>query len=112
MYLNRMIILRNNMKISYTPYKTALCQYVLFSLNLSKGLMKSRNWQQNGASKTITPNPASLQTIRHVIDKNKDKHNAELQRADPGKKDMEYFSDRGHIFPYNALSEFLLFPSF
>ena len=41
-----------------------------------------------------------------------DKHNAELQRADPGTKVMGYFSTRGRIFPHDAQNEFSLFPSF
>ena len=44
--------------------------------------------------------------------KKKDKHNAELQRADPGTKDMGYFCTRGSIFPHDAQNRFLSFPSF
>ena len=40
------------------------------------------------------------------------KHNAELQRADPGTKDTGYFSTRGSIFPHDAQNRFLSFPSF
>ena len=40
------------------------------------------------------------------------KHNAELQRAGPGTKDMGYFSTRGSIFPHDAQNEFSLFSWF
>ena len=39
-----------------------------------------------------------------------DKHNAELQRADPGTKFTGQFSTRGRIFPHNAQNGFSLFP--
>ena len=42
----------------------------------------------------------------------KNKHNAELQRADPGTKVAGLFSTRGRIFPHNAQNGFLLFSSF
>ena len=40
------------------------------------------------------------------------KHNAELQRADPGTKVEGSFSTRGHIFPHDAQNGFSLFSSF
>ena len=40
------------------------------------------------------------------------KHNGELQRADPGTKVEVQFSTRGHIFPHDAQNEFSLFSSF
>ena len=40
----------------------------------------------------------------------KNKHNAELQRTDPGSKVTGEFSTKGRIFPPNAQNGFLLFP--
>ena len=40
------------------------------------------------------------------------KHNTELQRTDPGTKDVAEFSTRNRIFPLIAQNGFLLFPSF
>ena len=42
----------------------------------------------------------------------KSKHNAELQRADPGTKVTGLSSTRGHIFPYNAQNGVSLFSWF
>ena len=47
-----------------------------------------------------------------VLKKTKHKHNAELQRADPGTKVTGEFSTKGHIFPPRVWNDFLLFPSF
>ena len=38
--------------------------------------------------------------------KQQNKHNAELQRIDPGKKIIGKFSTRGRIFPPNAQNGF------
>ena len=43
---------------------------------------------------------------------NRNKHNAQLQRTDPGTKVTGGFSTRGHIFHPNVWNEFLSFPSF
>ena len=52
----------------------------------------------------------------HIIATSKknrnNKHNAELQRADPGTKDVGQYSTRtqGRIFPHNAQNGILLIP--
>ena len=43
---------------------------------------------------------------------NNNKHNAELQRANPGTIVTGWFSIRGRIFPHNAEKGFSLFSSF
>ena len=42
----------------------------------------------------------------------RNKHNAELQRADPHTKDTGQLSTTGCIFPHNSQNELLLLPSF
>ena len=46
------------------------------------------------------------------IDTYENKHNDELQRADPGTKVTGQFSTRGRIFPNDAQNGFSLFSSF
>ena len=51
------------------------------------------------------------QNITFLSKEKKNKHNAELQRTDPGTKVTGEFSTRGHIFSPNVWNEFISFPS-
>ena len=51
--------------------------------------------------KKPTINNSTMQQYMIRFKKIKNKHNAELQRTDPGTKVTGEFSTRGHIFPPN-----------
>ena len=55
---------------------------------------------------------AKIQDGRQKNKKNPNKHNAELQRADPGTEVTGQFSTRGRIFLHDAQNGFSLFSSF
>ena len=54
----------------------------------------------------------NFQFSKKKKEKKRNKHNAELQRADPGTKIMVYFCTSGRIFQRDAENGFSLFSSF
>lgn len=46
---------------TYIQYVTAFCQYGLFSENFPILSVKSKNWQQQGASNITATNPINLE---------------------------------------------------
>ena len=80
-----------------------VCHYYRASFSF----LFSDEYFAHGFTPTLSKN-VSLQ----LKDNKSNKHNAEMQRTDPGTKMTGTFSTKAHIFPPNAQNGFVLFPSF